>query len=153
MCIDFTEILLTGSLHFNSKQNPCQIQFSSIFSATDYAGLQTRVTSEEIVVDITPPVPGQIVIDSLSSTRWISGDVLRVLLMDFLDKESGIDYFAVFVGSFNYRMDIVAETTYRDDVIEINLQDTNMMDGHVYYLGAKVKRLCIWSISWKLRIS
>ena len=147
MCIDFTEILLTGSLHFNSKQNPCQIQFSSIISATDYAGLQTRVTSEEIVVDITPPVPGQIVIDSLSSTRWISGDVLRVLLMDFLDKESGIDYFAVFVGSFNYRMDIVAETTYRDDVIEINLQDTNMMDGHVYYLGAKVKRLCIWSIS------
>ena len=117
-------------------------QLLSNLSATDHAGLETRATSEELVVDLTPPTVGRIVVDSLMLTRWISDDMLRVVLMDFSDEESGMDYFTIFVGSSSYSMDIVSETRYTDNLIEINLQNTDMMDGHVYHIGAKVSSLC-----------
>lgn len=109
-----------------------------IISATDHAGLETRVSSNELIVDTTPPVLGRIELETASTTRWIEGDILSFQLLDFTDEESGIDKYVTFVGSSRYATDILAETETVNKLTEISLEGTDVSDGHFYYLGAKV---------------
>ena len=109
--------------------------------ATDHAGLSTRVSSEELVVDYTPPNVGRISSDMLKMSEWISGDLLSLQLLDFADDESGLDYFMVHVGSAPYRTDILTETMFKSDIFEIDLHNMPVLDGYVYYVGAKVSPL------------
>ena len=59
-------------------------------------------------------------------------------MTDFYDDESGIDFYSISVGSHYHTADVLQETTYRQDLIDINLDDAHMTDGHTYYLGVKV---------------
>ena len=108
----------------------------------DHAGLQKKVTSEAMVVDVTPPIPGSVEIISLSQTKWTGDDVLRVDILNFIDEESSIDYYTLFIGSYAYSMDIVQEIQGTDEMVEVNLGGLDLKDGHVYFLGVKVIIFC-----------
>ena len=71
-------------------------------------------------------------------SEWVSGDQLSLQLLDFTDGESGLDYFMVYVGSAPYKTDIMRETLFRRDIIELDLLSMPVLDGYVYYVGAKV---------------
>ena len=117
------------------------ITASLCFAATDHAGLSTRVSSEELVVDYTPPNVGFISSDMLMSSEWISGGLLSLQLLDFNDDESGLDYFMVHIGSAPYKTDILTETIFKSDIIDLDLLSMSVLDGYVYYVGVKVRLL------------
>ena len=71
-------------------------------------------------------------------SEWVSGDQLSLHLLDFTDRESGLDYFMVNVGSAPYKTDIMRETLFRRDIIELALLSMPVLDGYVYYVGVKV---------------
>ena len=116
---------------------------NTIFVATDHAGLSTKVSSEELVVDNTPPNVGRISSDMLMLSEWISGDRLSLLLLDFTDDESGLDYFMVHVGSAAYKTDILTETMFKSDIIELDFLNMPVLDGNIYYIGAKVNVILV----------
>ena len=114
--------------------------FQSIVVATDHAGLHTRVSSEKLIVDITPPIVGRIFLKTETVSNWISDGILTIQILDFSDEESGIDKYMVHVGSSKYKMDILSQSDHAGDMIQLSLQGTDVMDGHFYYLGLKVRR-------------
>ena len=106
--------------------------------AHDQAGLNKSISSEQLIVDTTPPFSGHIRCSSLTASKWFGGNVLNIHLTDFYDDESGIDFYSISVGSHYHTADVLQQTTYRQDLIDINLDDAHMTDGHTYYLGVKV---------------
>ena len=90
-------------------------------------------------MDTTPPFIGQMSCTSLTASNWLGGIHLRVHLKDFYDDESGIDYYVAAIASSHHRADIVQETTYRNDLIEIYIKEAPVTDGHSYFLGIKVR--------------
>ena len=102
--------------------------------ATDHAGLHTRVSSEKLVVDITPPSVGEVV----TMSKWISDFVLEIQLLNWSDHESGIDKYITFVGSSRYTMDILSESEHTGETMVFDLHGTPILDGHLYYLSVKV---------------
>ena len=77
------------------------------------------------------------------NSAWISGNVLSLQLVDFSDRDSGLDYFMVHVGSAPYKTNIMKETLFSRDIIELDLQSLPVLDGYVYYAGAKVMLHCV----------
>ena len=95
------------------------------------------------MVDTTPPIAGRLSSNMLMNSDWISGDALTLQLVDFSDGESGLDYFLVHVGSAPYKTNIMRETLFGRDIIELDLQILPVHDGYVYYVGAKVILHCV----------
>ena len=79
----------------------------------------------------------------LMNSEWISGEVLTLQLVDFSDGESGLDYFLVHVGSAPYKTNIMRETLFSGEIIELNLRSLPILDGYVYFVGAKVSLQCV----------
>ena len=69
-------------------------------------------------------------------------------ILDFYDKESGIDYFVIYIGSSRHEMDIMSEATQKNDRVEINLQTLPVADGHIYYVGVKVTKFMLHCSSY-----
>ena len=108
------------------------------FVAMDHAGLHTRITSDPLVVDTTPPLVGRITTKEEKMSIWISGSVFEFQLTDFSDQESGIAYYVTHVGSAHHKVDIMPERQHTNNIITLHLQDMSVMDGHFYFLGCKV---------------
>ena len=89
-------------------------------------------------MDTTPPTRGFISSPSLKSQRWLGDNYLGVHVTKFNDKESGIDKYIATIGSSHHYADILTETAFGDALFEIDLKDTDILDGHTYYLGVKV---------------
>ena len=106
--------------------------------AYDQAGLNKSIISDQLVVDTTPPSTGHLSRSTLMASKWFGGDMLNIHIKDFYDDESGIDYYVVTIGSSYHTADILQETTYRQELIGVNIDEAHMTDGHTYYLGVKV---------------
>ena len=94
-------------------------------------------------MDTTPPSTGQLSCSSLTASKWFGGSTLNIHIKDFYDGESGIHYYVVTIGSSYHTADIMQETRYRQELIDVNLDEATMTDGHTYYLGVKVSS--IWA--------
>jgi len=65
-------------------------------SATDYAGNVRTVSSDEIIVDSSPPMNGIITMsDTVKGTYFLPSSTMRLRLHKFYDPQSGIDHFYV----------------------------------------------------------
>ena len=109
-----------------------------IIIAYDHVRLSKSISSEQLIVDTTPPTLGHISSTSLTALKWLAENHLRVHVTNFIDDESGIDYYVATIGSSRQYADVIPETTYRNDLMEIDLEDAPLLDGHTYYLGIKV---------------
>ena len=110
----------------------------------DYANNERSVTSEEFVVDSSPPATGVVLFDGRDSvTNYITGSTLRLRLERFYDHHSGIDHYNVGVGSSPDMADVVLLLNYQSNLIDISLALTGVVDGHKYYIIVQV----IWPCS------
>ena len=116
----------------------CFICLNGCFAAEDHAGLKTSVSTDEFMVDSTPPTAGKIELNTIAVSNWVKDSIFDVTLLGFTDSESTIDKYIVFLGSSRFRADVIAEREYDNNIVEINLEDTSVSDGHTYFLGAKV---------------
>ena len=116
------------------------MKFSYIFiAAMDYAGLQTQILSEELVIDKSKPIDGEVKLrKTVHRSNWITSNVVSISLSKFDDKESGIDYFTASIGSFEYADDVMSELKFNADLLEITLNGDLCIDGHAYFLAIKV---------------
>ena len=113
--------------------------FLKFISARDQAGLETSVCTDEFMIDTTPPSTGTIELDTFVMSNWVKDSIFSVSLGEFIDDESStIDKYITFLGSSWFRADIIQEREYDRNVVEINLEEAGVIDGHTYYLGAKV---------------
>ena len=74
-------------------------------------------------------------------SNWVNDNILSFTLLEFTDQESGIDKYITFVGSSRYRTDVLPESEHDSKVVELNLGNGDVLDGHTYYLGAKVRQM------------
>jgi len=110
----------------------------------DYANNERFVTSEEFVVDSSPPVDGMILFDGLDrETNFIIGLTIRLRLERFYDHQSGIDHYHVGVGSSPDMADLVPLLNYQSNIIDISLASTGIVDGHTYYVIVQVIWPCV----------
>lgn len=111
--------------------------YGFLISAKDQAGLNRTVTSNQLIVDTSPPVTGQIVIDDLGQTAWVSSNIVRARLLSFEDFESGIDYFMANIGSSGFDDNVFEATKFYNDKLEFVMKE-DVVDGHTYFLRVKV---------------
>ena len=112
--------------------------FLRFISARDQAGLETSVCTDEFMIDTTPPSTGTVELDTFVRSNWVKDSIFCVSLGEFIDDESTIDKYITFLGSSWFRADIIQEREYDSNEVEINLEEATVIDGHIYYLGAKV---------------
>jgi len=97
------------------------------------------VSSEEFVVDTSPPIDGIVLFDGLDrETNYITSSMLRLRLERFYDHHSGIDQYNVGVGSSPDMADVVPIFNYQSDLLDISLALTGIVDGHTYYVIVQV---------------
>jgi len=107
--------------------------------AKDYADNERVVSSEGFVIDSSPPVSGQIVINGiLRSSYFVHNSFISLRLEDFYDHHSGIGHYNVGIGSRVDVTDVLQFQKYLTNKIEIVLFETNIIDGHYYYFIVQV---------------
>ena len=109
----------------------------------DYANNERSVSSEEFVVDSSPPVDGVILFDGIDvGTGYITGSTIRLRLERFYDHHSGIDHYNVGVGSSPDMADVVQLSSYQSNQIDISQKPSDIIDGHTYYVIVQVTWSC-----------
>ena len=108
------------------------------YEAYDHAGMSNSKTTDELIVDVTPPFVGEIAFsDVVRNNRYVSSD-FTVHLNGFYDDESGIAYFELVFGKQLGVADVQKAKKYNTDKIEVCLKDISALDGSTYYIMAKV---------------
>ncbi|XP_052788806.1 uncharacterized protein LOC128223569 [Mya arenaria] len=129
-----------GHVHSVNEDIQAVLNGASFFvtvKAVDFAGHETKVSSDEVLVDTTPPFVGDIHIQSnLYSPRYFSSHILSVRLSNFMDHESGIDFFEVCIGTYVNLCDTVESKQESVDVIEIAMENA-LRDGSTYFINVK----------------
>ena len=101
------------------------------------------MSSEEFVVDSSPPLDGVILFDGIDvGTGYITGSTIRLRLERFYDHHSGIDHYNVGVGSSPDMADVVQLSSYQSNQIDIILKASDIIDGHTYYVIVQVRWTC-----------
>ncbi|XP_053376618.1 uncharacterized protein LOC123534121 [Mercenaria mercenaria] len=110
-------------------------------AALDHAGNVAITASNEYSVDTSPPSSGKITTDKQdiyqTTESYITTDTVVVHLAEFRDKDSGISHFEIGVGTEPYLTNVFQLSNYKDDNIELFLNDTHLVDGHIYYVSAR----------------
>ena len=106
---------------------------SLLFTAFDYAGNAGIVYSDEFVVDSSPPVDGNIVLDD-----YVRSSTLRLHMRQFYDPQSGIGLYKVGIGSRHDVTDILQLNKHYSNDVEISLDSSQVIDGHTYFVIAQV---------------
>jgi len=110
-----------------------------LLSAKDYAGNERVVTSEEFIVDSSPPVNGFISLGDISKeTNFIHSSSLSLHLQQFYDHHSGIGHFKIGVGSRSEIADVLQFSKYETNHIDITIDHAGIMDGHTYFVIVQV---------------
>ena len=110
-----------------------------MFQGKDYADNKRSVSSEEFIVDASPPVDGIILLDGLDRNRgYIQRSTMRIRLERFYDRHSGIGHYSVGVGSRPDMANVVPLFNYQTNQIDISLEEAGVADGHLYYLIVQV---------------
>ncbi|WAR31807.1 hypothetical protein MAR_034349, partial [Mya arenaria] len=99
---------------------------------SDYFGLSSEVVSTALVTDTSPPTEGKIHIEQ--KLAYYSSDTISIRLVGFHDDHSGISYFNVGIGSSNTMVDTLSMTKYYSDTVNIDLHDSNILEGHQYFI-------------------
>jgi len=101
------------------------------------------VSSEEFVVDSSPPFDGVILLDGIDvGSGYITGSTIRLRLERFYDHHSGIDHYNVGVGTSPDMADVVQLSSYQSNQIDIVLMAPDIIDGHTYYVIVQVTWTC-----------
>lgn len=112
------------------------------FPGTNYAGLTAISSSEEIMVDVSPPRQGEIVVNTNHYPRIevpvITSRHLSIYLTGFVDEQSGISYFQVGIGTHELVDDLMPMTDYIEESIKFSLNEEQLVDGYGYYILATV---------------
>jgi hypothetical protein len=102
--------------------------------------------SSQLVVDTSPPSKGHVTVRNtnayMDNVDYITSESVTLHLTGFTDKESGISHFEVGLGSHPFITDILPLFVSIEDYVEINLNNAQLQDGHVYYILARVN-LCL----------
>ena len=106
---------------------------SLLFKAFDYAGNAGIVYSDELIVDSSPPVDGNIVLDD-----YVRSSTLRLHMRQFYDHQSGIGLYRVGIGSRPDVTDILQLHIHSSNDVEISLDSSQVIDGHTYFVIAQV---------------
>jgi len=108
-------------------------------SAMDYAGNVRTVSSEELIVDSSPPMNGIILInDAVKGTYLLPSSTMRLRLQKFYDHHSGIDHFNVGIGSTSDTADVLQFDKYTSHLIDVSLEKADIVDGHTYFVTVQV---------------
>ncbi|XP_052788798.1 uncharacterized protein LOC128223561 [Mya arenaria] len=98
----------------------------------DHFGLSSVVVSTALVTDTSPPTEGKIHLEQKHA--YYSSDTISIRLVGFHDDHSGISYFNVGIGSSDTMVDTVSMTKYYADTLNIDLHDSNILEGHQYFI-------------------
>lgn len=100
------------------------------------------MSSEEFVVDSSPPFDGVILLnDKDMETNYIQSSTIRLRLERFHDHHSGIDHYNVGIGSNPDMANVVQLFSHYSNQIDIPLKPFDIIDGYMYYVIVQV----IWS--------
>jgi len=114
-----------------------------LLQGKDYANNKRSVTSEEFIVDSSPPVDGIILFDGLDrATHYIQDTTIRLRLERFYDNHSGIAHYKVGVGSTPDMADVILLFSHQSNLIDILLASTRIVDGYTYFVIVQVIMTC-----------
>lgn len=113
-----------------------------ISQATDYAGLESVIVSDEFIVDTSPPSTGTILLEpemiEMSTINYINTDNIVMHLYGFEDKESGISNFEVGVGTRMLLNDVLPLRRYNETYVQLQLAEKLFKDGNTYFINIMV---------------
>ena len=110
------------------------------YTAYDHAGMSTTKSTEELVVDTTPPMVGELRLnDDVAYSSYVSSD-FTLELHGFHDDESGIEYFELAFRNQPGVANIRKGTRYTTDNIYVSLNDISASDGFTYHMMVKVRQ-------------
>ncbi|WAR31701.1 hypothetical protein MAR_034243 [Mya arenaria] len=101
-------------------------------NGSDHFGLSSMVISTALVTDTSPPTEGKIHFER--QLAYYSSDTIGIRLVGFHDDHSGISYFNVGIGSSTTMVDTLSMTKYYSDTVNIDLHDSNILEGHQYFI-------------------
>ncbi|WAR31796.1 hypothetical protein MAR_034338, partial [Mya arenaria] len=101
-------------------------------NGTDHFGLSSVVVSTALVTDTSPPTAGKIHFER--KLAYYNSDKISIRLVGFHDHHSGISYFNVGIGSSDNTVDTLSMTKYYSDTFNIDLNDSNILEGHEYFI-------------------
>ncbi|WAR31809.1 hypothetical protein MAR_034351 [Mya arenaria] len=130
-----------ASFHTSGRETAITLSITGITDGTsiyftvngsDHFGLSSVVVSAELVVDTSPPTQG--IIHFNQQHAYYSSDTISIRLVGFRDDHSGISYFNVGIGSSGITVDTFSMTKYYSDTFNIDLHDSNILEGHEYFI-------------------
>ncbi|XP_052224209.1 uncharacterized protein LOC127839858 [Dreissena polymorpha] len=126
--------------HISYKLNDkCQDGMALFFTvkAFDNSGLSSLSTSEEVIIDRSPPSVGRVIIERDDRPIvYVTSDLFNAIVHGFEDVHSGIKNFEISIGSKSDIEDIAQNIVFQNHAV--NIDGTSLfIDGHVYFLFAK----------------
>ncbi|KAH3708882.1 hypothetical protein DPMN_068341 [Dreissena polymorpha] len=108
-------------------------------TAYDYSGLSSSSTSEEFIIDRSPPSVGKVVIERDDRpVVYVASERFAASVRGFQDNQSGIKNFEFSIGSKSDIEDFAQHIVYQNDFV--NIDGTGLfIDGHQYFLFAKAR--------------
>ncbi|XP_052788827.1 uncharacterized protein LOC128223594 [Mya arenaria] len=134
-----------ASFHTSGRETAITLSITGITDGTsiyftvngsDHFGLSSVVVSAELVVDTSPPTQG--IIHFNQQHAYYSSDTISIRLVGFRDDHSGISYFNVGIGSSGITVDTFSMTKYYSDTFNIDLHDSNILEGHEYFILVQI---------------